>query len=47
MLIFQTFTRRLRRHWAVWFWRCVLAIQLSAIADATARRSVAYLITFL
>ncbi|MDR1925138.1 MAG: hypothetical protein LBQ66_12270, partial [Planctomycetaceae bacterium] len=26
--------RRLRRHWAFWFCRCVLAIQLSACADA-------------
>ncbi|MDR1925417.1 MAG: hypothetical protein LBQ66_13685 [Planctomycetaceae bacterium] len=26
-----------------WFWRCVLAIQLSAYTDATARRSVAHL----
>jgi hypothetical protein len=34
---------RLRRHWAFWFCRCVLAIQLSACADATAWQSVAHL----
>ncbi|MDR1923501.1 MAG: hypothetical protein LBQ66_03920 [Planctomycetaceae bacterium] len=28
---------------AFWFYRCVLAIQLSACADATAQRSVAHL----
>jgi hypothetical protein len=26
-----------------WFWRCVLAIQLSACADVTARQSVTHL----